>query len=61
MGPHRKMGIYLGYYSSYIIKYLEPMTEDLFMVRYVDCVFNEDHFPAFEGEFHNNLECQEIN
>jgi hypothetical protein len=61
MGPHRKMGIYLGYYSSYIIKYLEPMTEDLFMARYVDCIFNEDHFPAFEGEFQNNLECQEIN
>jgi hypothetical protein len=30
MGPHRKMGIYVGYYSTYIIKYLELMTGDLF-------------------------------
>jgi hypothetical protein len=26
MGPHRKMGIYLGYHSPSIIKYLELMT-----------------------------------
>jgi hypothetical protein len=61
MGPHGKMGIYVGYHSPSIIKYLEPMTEDLFMARYADCIFNENHFPALRGKFHNNLKCQEIN
>jgi hypothetical protein len=51
MDPHRKIGIYVGYHSSSIIMYLEPMTEDLFMARYPDCIFNEDHFSALEGEF----------
>jgi hypothetical protein len=27
------------------------MTEDLFTARYVDCIFNEDHFLTLEGEF----------
>jgi hypothetical protein len=26
MGPHRKLGIYVGYNSLSIIKYLEPLT-----------------------------------
>jgi hypothetical protein len=30
MDPHRKLGIYVGYKSSPIIKYLEPTTGDLF-------------------------------
>jgi hypothetical protein len=30
MGPHRKMGIYVGYHSPSIIKYMEPMAGDLF-------------------------------
>jgi hypothetical protein len=37
------MGIYVGYHSTFIIKYLEPMTGDLFMARCADCIFNEDH------------------
>jgi hypothetical protein len=37
------------------------MADDLFTVRYTDCIFNEDYFLALVGEFHNNLECQEIN
>jgi hypothetical protein len=51
MGPYRKMGIYVGYHSLSIIKYLEHMTEDLFTARYVDCIFNEDYFPALGEEF----------
>jgi hypothetical protein len=46
MGPHRKLGIYVGYQSPSIIKYLEPLTGDLFTARYADCIFNEDHFSA---------------
>jgi hypothetical protein len=51
MGPHMKMGIYVGYHSPSIIKYLEPITGDLFMARYVDCIVNDDHFLALGGEF----------
>jgi hypothetical protein len=51
MGPHRKMSIYVGYYFASIIKYLEPITEDLFMPWYANCIFNEDHFPTLGGEF----------
>ena len=50
MGPHRKLGIYVGYSSLSIIKYLEPLTGDLFTARYADSIFNEDHFPALGGE-----------
>jgi hypothetical protein len=51
IGPHRKMSIYVGHHSPSIIKYLEPMTGDLFTARYADCIFNENHFPALGGEF----------
>jgi transposase InsO family protein len=46
MGPHRKLGIYVGYKSPSIIKYLEPLTGDLFTARHPDCIFNKEHFPA---------------
>jgi hypothetical protein len=59
MGPHRKMGIYVWYNSPSIIKYLEPLTGDLFTARYADCIFDEDNFPALGGE-KNHKECREI-
>jgi hypothetical protein len=46
MGPHRKLGIYVGYESLSIIKYLELRTGDLFTARYADRIFDEEHFPA---------------
>jgi hypothetical protein len=61
MGPHRKLGIYVGYQSPSIIKYLEPLTGDLYTTRFADCIFNEDHFPALGGEFKYPNEYQEIN
>jgi hypothetical protein len=61
MGPHRKIRIYVGYHSPSIIKYVEPMTGDLFMIRYANCIFNEDHFLTLWGELKYNSECQEIN
>jgi hypothetical protein len=51
MGPHKKMGIYMGYHFPSIIKYLYPMIGDLFTTRYANCIFNDDHFPALGGEF----------
>ena len=57
--PHRKLGIYVGYETPSIIKYLEPMTGDLHMARYADCVFDEDDFPILGGDRHPE-ECREI-
>jgi hypothetical protein len=57
MGPKRKIGIYVRYHYPSIVKYLEPMTDDLFIAWYADCIFNEDHFPTLGGEFLNNSEC----
>jgi hypothetical protein len=31
MGPQKRLGIYIGFESPSIIKYLEPLTGDLFM------------------------------
>jgi hypothetical protein len=61
MGPHRKLGIYVGYQSPSIIKYLEPLTGDLFTAQYADCIFSEDHFPALGEEIIPHKQCQEIN
>jgi len=61
MDPHRKLGIYVGYQSPSIIKYLEPLTGDLFIAWYANCIFNEDYFPALGGDSKYQNECQEIN
>ena len=61
MGLHKKIGIYVGYLSPTIIKYMEPLTEDLFTARYTDCIFNEKYFPTLVGEFKYHTECPEIN
>ena len=44
------MGIYVGYESPSIIKYLEPLTGDLFTARFADCHFDEMIFPTLKGE-----------
>jgi hypothetical protein len=61
MAPHRKIGIYVGYQSLSIIKYLEPLTGDLFTARFADSIFNEEHFPTLGGELEYQKECREIN
>jgi hypothetical protein len=60
-GPHIKLGIYVGYQSLSIIKYLEPLIGDLFTARYADCIFDEDHFSALGGDIIPHKQCQEIN
>jgi hypothetical protein len=57
----KKLGIYVGYYSSSIIKYLESLTGDLFTARYVDYIFNEDYFSALGGDYKYHSKCHEIN
>jgi hypothetical protein len=41
MGPQRRFGIYIGFHSPSIIKYLEPLTGDIFRARFADCQFDE--------------------
>ena len=50
MGPHRRLGIYVGFDSPSIIRYLEPLTDDIFKARFDDCHFNETIFPPLGGE-----------
>ena len=50
MGPQRILGIYVGYESPSIIRYLEPLISDIFTVCFADCHFNEEIFPALGGE-----------
>ena len=50
MGLRMRLGIYVGYEFSSIIKYLEPLTGDLFTARFVDCHFDESIFLTLRGE-----------
>ncbi|XP_042444090.1 uncharacterized protein LOC122029217 [Zingiber officinale] len=50
MDPQRRLGIYIGFESPSIIKYLEPLTGDSFTAHYVDCHFDEMTFPTIKGE-----------
>lgn len=47
-GPQRKQGIYVGNVGNSLIKYIEPKTGDLFRARFLDCHFDEQHFPFME-------------
>ena len=48
MGPQRRLGIYVGFNSPSIIRFLEPTTGDLFTAIFADCHFNETMFPSIE-------------
>ena len=50
MGSQRRLRIYVGFDSPSIIRYLEPLTGDVFTVRFADCHFNESVFPSLGGE-----------
>ena len=50
MCPQRRLGIYVGFGSSSIIRYLEPLKGDVFRARFVDCHFNKTIFPQLGGE-----------
>jgi len=50
MGLQRRLGIYIGYESPSIIKYLEPSTGDMFTTRFADCHFDESNCPTIGGE-----------
>ena len=46
MGPQRRLRIYVGFETPSIIRYLEPLTDDVFTARFADCQFNEIVFPT---------------
>ena len=50
MGPQRRLGVYVGFDSPSIIRYLEPLTSDVFTACFVDCHFNESVFLSLGGE-----------
>ena len=50
MGPQIRLGIYVGFDSPSIIRYLEPLTRDLFTARFADCRFDETNFLQLGGE-----------
>ncbi|XP_070010529.1 uncharacterized protein [Nicotiana sylvestris] len=50
MGPQRRLGIYVGFESPSIIRYLKTLTGDLFTAQFADCRFDETLFPKLGGE-----------
>ena len=50
MGHQRRLGIYVGFDSPSIIRYLEPFIGDVFAAHFADCHFNESVFPSLGGE-----------
>jgi hypothetical protein len=50
MGLQRRLRIFISFHSPSIIKYLEPLTGDVFTGRFADCQFDETIFPILEGE-----------
>jgi hypothetical protein len=50
MGPLRRMEIYVRFQSPPILKYLEPLTGNLFMTQFTDCIFNDDYFTVLGGD-----------
>ena len=46
MGPQWRLRIYVGFEIPSIIRYLEPLTGDVFTARFADCQFNEVVFPT---------------
>ena len=57
MGPHREEGIYVGFDSPSIIRYLVPTTGILLKARFVNCRFIEHVFPkVFKSDPNQNLE-----
>ncbi|GJR36884.1 retrovirus-related pol polyprotein from transposon TNT 1-94 [Tanacetum coccineum] len=49
MGPQRRLLIYVRYESSSIIRYIEPLTCDLFTTRFANCHFDKAVFSELGG------------
>ena len=49
-GPQCRLGIYMGFDSPSIIRYLKPLTNDAFKACFEYCHFYETIFPPLWGE-----------
>jgi hypothetical protein len=50
MGSQRRIRIYIGFDSSFIIRFLEPLTDNVFKACSKDCHFDENIFPSLRKE-----------
>jgi hypothetical protein len=50
MRPQRRLEIYIGFDSPSIIRYIEPLTGDIFKARFEDCYFDENIFMSVGRE-----------
>lgn len=50
MGPHCRLGIYIGFDSSSKVCYLDPTMGSLYFARFEDCIFDESIFPILSGQ-----------
>ena len=45
LGPQHRLGIYVSFHSSSIIKYIESLTGEVFTAHFTNCHFDENVFP----------------
>ena len=50
LGPQCRLGIYVGFQSSSIINYIEPLTGEVFTARFANRHFDENIFPPLGGD-----------
>ena len=55
IGSQRKKEINVGYDSPSIVRYLDPLTGDLFTARFADCHFDETILLSLGGDKHANV------
>jgi hypothetical protein len=48
--PQRRLGVYVSFVSPSIIRYLKPLTGDIFKARFEDCHFDENIFSSLRKE-----------
>ena len=62
IGLQRRIEIYIGFDSPSIIRYLEPLTGDVFKARFEDCHFDENIFSSLvrirPSAYHNYFHFQ---
>ena len=52
LGSFHKSGIYVGYETSSIIRFLDPAIGDCHTTLFADCICDEDLFPTLGGDNH---------
>ena len=50
MGLQCRIQIYFGFHSPSIIRFLQPLTKDVFKARFENCHFDENIFPSLRKE-----------